>query len=481
MKIVIVGGGTAGWVAAYFLSKDHPGKHNITVIESSKLGIIGAGEGSTGTMLELLDGSYFPFKTDIEQFLKETDGTHKFGIFHQNWKGDNQGYFAPIDSTSSWFRFDDYIFKYVFSQYGKEKMHIGSPLGLNFATRNWNSASALHFDGHKVGQFFKRVCEKDGVKVIDAVVKDTITENDNITKLILDSGEEITGEFFIDCTGFSRLLMNSVGSEWVSYKKYLPVDTAMPFLIEYDEGEEPYPMTTATAMNAGWMWNIPLKTRRGCGYVFDSNYITREDAQKEVEEYLGKKIKPIKFINFESGKSSHFWKGNVLSLGLASAFVEPLEATSIHCTIVQNLIFSKEYLFENAADTLNQGNIDMYNQKIHMLYDSVLDFVSFHYQGERDDTDFWKSIQENNRCTPRAKQYKEKCKNQIPGFLEIHGLLGAPAAALWNWIAAGLDIITPKQAERELKEKGLFEEGKAEHEKMLAPDLPKTKSYITFV
>jgi hypothetical protein len=116
-----------------------------------------------------------------------------------------------------------------------------------------------------------------------------------------------------------------------------------------------------------------------------------------------------------------------------------------------------------------------------MLYDSVLDFVSFHYQGERDDTDFWKSIQENNRCTPRAKQYKEKCKNQIPGFLEIHGLLGAPAAALWNWIAAGLDIITPAQAEQELKAKGLFEEGKAEHEKMLSPNAPKAKSYITFV
>ena len=359
-------------------------------------------------------------------------------------------------------------------------MHVASPLGLDFANKQWNSPSAVHFDGHKVGQFFKRVCEKDGVKVIDAIVKETITENDIVTKLILDNEEEITGEFFIDCTGFARLISKAVGTEWVSYKKYLPVDTAMPFIVDYDNNESRYPMTTATAMKAGWMWNIPLSTRKGCGYVFDSNYISREDAQKEVEEYLGKKIKPIKFITFESGKSSHFWKGNVLSLGLASAFVEPLEATSIHCTIIQNLIFSKEYLFENVSDTLNQHNIDMYNQKTNMLYDSILDFVSFHYQGGRSDTEFWKSIQEKNKCTPRAKQYLEKCKKKIPGFLEIHGLIGVPAAALWNWIAAGLGIITPSQAKIELENKNLFETGKLAHEKMIKDIQSQTKSYISF-
>lgn len=481
MNIVIVGGGTAGWIAAYFIAKDHPGKHNITVIESSKIGIIGAGEGSTGTMLELLNGSYFPFSVDLETFLKETDGTHKFGIYHQNWKGDNQGYFAPIDSSTTWFHYDDYIFKYAFSQYGKEQMHLASPLGLNFATKNWNTPSAVHFDGHKVGQFFKRICEKDGVQTIDAVVSKVITKNGQVEKLILDNGQEVNGDFYIDCTGFSRLLMKALDVDWVSYKEYLPVNTAMPFILEYEEDEEVYPMTSATALSSGWMWTIPLATRKGCGYVFDSNYITREEAQKEVEDYLGKKIKPIKFINFESGKSKDFWKGNVLTLGLASAFVEPLEATSIHCTIIQNLIFSKEYLFEDTKDTLTQKNIDMYNQKAHILYDSILDFVSFHYQSGRSDSKFWKSIQEKNRCTPRAKQYLEKCKKQIPGFLEIHGLIGSPAAALWNWIAAGLDIITPKQAERELTNKGLFDLGKQEHEKLLLSKKSKKKSYITFV
>jgi tryptophan halogenase len=481
MNIVIVGGGTAGWIAAYFIVKDQPKKHNIIVIESSKIGIIGAGEGSTGTMLELLNGSYFPFKVDLDTFLKETDGTHKFGIYHQNWKGDSQGYFAPIDSTTSWFHYDDYIFKYVFSQYGKEQMHVASPLGLDFARKNWNSPSALHFDGHKVGQFFKRLCEQDGVKTIDAVVDEVVVSGGKVEKLILDNHTELSADFFIDCTGFSRKLMKALDVDWVSYKEYLPVNTAMPFLLNYEEGEEIIPMTTATALSAGWMWNIPLSSRRGCGYVFDINYITKKQAQEEVEQYLGKKIKPIKFINFESGKSQSFWKSNVLTLGLASAFVEPLEATSIHSTIIQMLIFSKEFLFKDANDTLTTSSQTMYNEKINILYDSILDFVSFHYQGGRTDSNFWKDITKKDRCTPRAKGYLEKCQRQIPGFLEIHALIGSPAASLWNWIAAGLDIITPYQAEQELKEKNLFDQGKFEYEQMILPKEKLQKSYINFL
>jgi hypothetical protein len=481
MKITVVGGGTAGWIAAYFICKDQPGKHQITVIESSKIGIIGAGEGSTGTMLELLNGSYFPYSVDLENFLKETDGTHKFGIYHQNWKGDNQGYFAPIDSSTSWFHYEDYIFKYVLSQYGKKNMHLASPLGVDFAKKNWKTPSALHFDGHKVGKFFKKLCEADGVVTIDAVVDDIIVDNGKIQKLILDNNVEIESDFFIDCTGFSRILMKALDVDWVSYKEHLPVNTAMPFLLEYKESEEIVPMTTATALNAGWMWNIPLSTRRGCGYVFDSNYISKEEAQLEVENYLGQKIKPIKFINFESGKSSVFWKGNVLSLGLASAFVEPLEATSIHCSIIQTLIFSKEFLFEQSNDTIGSGNISLYNEKIDILYESILDFVSFHYQGGRDDTQFWKDVNEKNKCTPRARQYLEKCKKQIPGFLDIHGLIGSPAVSLWNWIAAGLDLITPAQAAQELAEKGLFEKSKYAHNEMIQNRIQESKSYITFV
>jgi hypothetical protein len=229
-------------------------------------------------------------------------------------------------------------------------------------------------------------------------------------------------------------------------------------------------------LSAGWMWDIPLKTRRGCGYVFDKKYITREEAQKEVETYLGRKIKPIKWIEFESGRSEVFWKNNALTLGLASAFVEPLEATSIHSTIIQLLLFSKEYLSETNDITSTAYNIESYNIKITRLYDSLMEFISFHYQGGRNDTPFWRSFQEENKVSPMAKIYLEKCKNKIPGFLEVNGVIGSPSASLWNWIAGGLDLITAEQAGKELDETNYWGRAEAEFINLASPK----KSYIKY-
>ena len=149
----------------------------------------------------------------------------------------------------------------------------------------------------------------------------------------------------------------------------------------------------------------------------------------------------IKLINFESGKSENFWEKNVLSLGLSSIFLEPLEATSIHITILQLLQFVKESLFDTIEQTSSMENIISYNNKIHRLCDLTMDFISFHYQGGRKDTKFWKYIQNENIISANARIYKEKCKRHVPGFLEINGIIGSPCAGLWNYIAAGLGIL----------------------------------------
>ena len=476
MNIVIVGGGTAGWIAAYYIIKAQPSKHKITVIESSALGIIGAGEGSTGSMADLLNGKYFDAKIDIPTFLKETNGTVKMGIYHQNWTGDDTGYFAPLDGTDTWAAWNDYMFKYGLANFGKEKMHVTSSIGMNFS-QGIKTASAFHFDGHKVGEFFKKHCLADGATIIDAVIK-TVQSNDSgdITGLVLDNGNTVEGDFFIDCTGFARVLMKHIGVGWKSYQEYLPLNTAMPFLLEYETGEEPDPYTGATALSAGWMWNIPLQTRRGCGYVFDRNFISREEAQKEVEDYLGKKIKPIKFIEFDAGRSEIFWKNNVLTLGLASAFVEPLEATSIHSTIIQLLFFVNEFLLDSKEQTNTDYNRDSYNQKITKLYDANMEFISFHYQGGRNDTPFWRSIKEKNKISPGAKIYKERCRDKIPSILETVGLFGTPSACLYNWVAAGIDLITPTQAKEDLEKSNLQDIAKEEFRKLSTSK----KSYIRY-
>ena len=451
MNITIVGGGTAGWIASYFISKSQPKKHNITVIESSKIGIIGAGEGSTGSMAELLTGHFFNYSVDIQDFLKKTDGTNKLGIMHKNWLGDNTQYFAPIDTSSTSFDYEDTFFKYALCHFGKNKMHLCSQIGIDYERDYYGNSGAFHFDGHKVGKYFKELCEKDGVKVIDSVVNDVIVNNNgDVTSLNLENGQNIKSDFYIDCTGFAKVLINKMNVKWKSYKEYLPVNCAMPFLLPYEKNEKPLPYTTATALSSGWMWNIPLRTRKGCGYVFDENCISKEQAQNEIELLLKRKIEPIKFIKFESGRVETFWKNNVLSLGLASAFVEPLEATSIHSTIIQLLFFVREYLLEEKNKTITEYNIKSYNKKIAKFYDIILDFISYHYQGGRNDSDFWKKI--NGKMTPNDKIYYERSKEKIPSVLETNGIFGSPTAGLWNWISGGLDIITPALANKEIKE-----------------------------
>ena len=176
-------------------------------------------------------------------------------------------------------------------------------------------------------------------------------ETGNITGLVLDEGAEIEGDFFIDCTGFrKRLIAGEMGAKWISYAKELPVNRAMPFWVDLKEGEEIAPYTLAWAQKAGWLWSIPTQQRYGMGYVYSDNFLDPEGAQREIEAALGHPIQPRNDIRFEIGRLDHSWIGNCLALGLSSSFLEPLEATSIHGTIVQMMIFSQFHLKNPAQD-----------------------------------------------------------------------------------------------------------------------------------
>jgi flavin-dependent dehydrogenase len=451
MKITVVGGGTAGWIAAYFIAKAQPGKHQIHVVESSKIGIIGAGEGSTGSMVDLLNGGFFKYKSNIDKFIEKTDATPKMGIYHRWWNKKKESYFAPLDASPTGFTINDYIFKHVLSSYKKEKMHLASNIGVQYENGNYDYY-AFHFDGHKVGKFFRDECSVDGVKTYDAVVNkvNLNSSSGDIESIVLDDGYVLESDFFIDCTGFSRVLMKAVGDSWISRADVLPMNTAMPFLVDYGKDEKIMPHTAATALSSGWMWNIPLRTRRGCGYVYDSSFISKEDARAEIEKLLGKEIQPIKYIEFIGGYSSNFWKNNVICLGLSSSFVEPLEATSIHNTIVQVAMFVNECLDLTKDTTCVQVKKDIYNKRIRFLNELTVDFISLHYQGGRDDTEFWKYIAKNSVMTDNARTIVEQAQYKIPGYTSMEGMYGSFSIPLANWILAGLDIITPKMAEKEL-------------------------------
>lgn len=451
MNFVICGGGTAGWLAALFLVKAHPGKHRITLIESSQIGIIGAGEGSTGIFYDLLTNSFFDTGTTIEEFMSAVDGTPKMGIIHKNWTPAGDSYYAPLDGSITSGANPDTEFLKIFSTKGKDGMHLASTMGQYFDQKRISPRSAFHFNAHKIGPFFKKLLG-ESVQVIDAKI-DRVELNvlGDIANLVLDNGEIIFGDFFIDCTGRERKLVKELGVQWTTYHRNLPVDTAIPFLLPYEEGVEVKPVTVAHALSSGWMWQIPTSERIGCGYVFDSHYITPEKAQEEVELTLGRKIEPIKVLKFQSGRNHRLWENNCLSLGLAAAFAEPLEATSIHTTILQLLHFTHEYLTDSIETTVTENNRLLYNKKMGKMYDDILDFLVIHYQGGRTDSEFWRRITGGDTLTTFAAQILEKTKHKIPGVLNFDYYYGCIGAPLWNWVLAGIGKITPELAKKELE------------------------------
>ena len=346
-KVVIIGGGTAGWLTALVVNKFWKNV-DVTLIESSKIGVLGAGEGGTsnfGKMLNLLD-------INQREFFNRTKSTIKAGLHLYNWTGKNElskhPFFgdAPNDSTKSY---------------------------------------AYHFDARLVAEYFKEIALLRGVKWIDGEV-DTISHtNDTITKLNLKDGNFIDLDFVFDCSGFARLIIDGIHNEdWVSYAEYLMMNKAITFFLPQNQTYtfENMSYTEMTSMDCGWMFKIPLQHRCGSGYVFNTKYKTIEDAKAEVESYLGHEVTIQKVFDFNPGTHKRSWIGNSISIGLSYGFIEPLEATSLMSTIMQ-----LKRLIDINFDITQQDN---YNKWCYQINEQNLMFIRYHYLCERNDTQFWK-------------------------------------------------------------------------------------------
>jgi tryptophan halogenase len=239
MKIVIVGGGTAGWLAALYLSKIHT-TNQIEVVESTNIGIIGAGEGSTSLLAEIVSGKEFDFGCNEREFITKTGATMKYGIRHKGWTPKiNESYVGPIDGATTWYQNIDVNFMHSVASLPKDAIHRASAGGFLIENKKASfsknlmdkiDAHAYHFDAHLVGQYFKEKCIAAGVSCIDdQVVNVNLSETGDISTLLLESGKLIEGDFFIDASGFKRVLITKLGSKWISYKKHLPVNSALTF------------------------------------------------------------------------------------------------------------------------------------------------------------------------------------------------------------------------------------------------------------
>ncbi len=433
MRYVIVGGGTAGWLAALMLqdaAKRQKLDATITVVESSKIPTIGVGEGTTAVFRQLLKH----LGLDEFEFLHQTEATIKFGIRHKDWKAVGHQYDGPIDDPHLVLETQGGVpqsYIDIFSVAAGRKVsdtHLfGYLLDQNkspFARKTNGDLIAMspyhhayHFDQALAGKWLRK--KSKGVVTVDAQVMgvERSSETGDITKLLTD-GEPVEGEFFFDCTGFRKSLIGKeLGGEWVSYRDQLPVNRAMPFWIDLKEGEEIPPYTLAWAQNSGWLWSIPTQTRFGCGYVYSDAFLNPEQAQAEIEKTLGHKIEPRNDLRFDVGRQKDAWINNCLSLGLSSSFLEPLEATSIHGTVVQMMVFTNFHMNRVVQDR------ETYNAFVSRQVDDFRDFINLHYVTTRRDTPFWKHVAEHCIGNP-TKDRLAAWQNKMPDYSDFTPLPG---------------------------------------------------------
>lgn len=467
MNIVIVGGGTAGWLSAFYILKSNP-HYNITVIESSDLGIIGVGEGGT----HILGGFINNKDVDInfKEFMIETEATFKLGFKHENWTPGKTHYFNPLDLNASYDTEVDDRLAWQIS--ASEPIHKISPLGMFINEQrsvlkedesgiSETDGVSYHFNGTKVGKFFRKKVLAMGGTVIDSTVSNVnLDPMGNIVSLTLSAGNVVNGDFFVDCTGFRRLLMNAVGAKWVSYKKHLLMNSALPFLLPYEAPVWPEPFSRSYTMSSGWVWEIPTAHRFGCGYVFCDQFLSFDQAHRELETVLNRKIDPVKQIKFEAGRLDNAWTKNCLSLGLASAFIEPLEATSIHATTIQ---------IKKFVECFANNEQDKYNKEIRGLYDEIKDYIVLHYQGGKKDSPFWEYVANNDIATDFVKNIIEISKHRLLNRTDVPNNADSIGYQAWNQVLAGMGFISKDVATKHLAGRVVSTDWQLDQIKKLTP------------
>ena len=463
-NFTIVGSGTAGWITALFLTRNYPWA-NITVISSSDIGILGAGEGVTPHFIHFLN----KLGIDVADIIKYCKGTFKNGIKFTNWNGDTRSYFHPFHDEGSFdcFKVTDYdgsglsaivldriinansLDECIISSHASEKgltkfkpnLQIGR--GDIISQHDSIGSYALHFDAVALAKYLKRLAVSKRVRYIDDEVEDVITNKEGyITGLQTVSKDIYDTDFVFDCSGFKRLIIGKhFNAPWKSYKESLPVDKAMPFFIDHDNTNVP-PYTEAIAMKYGWVWKIPVEGRYGCGYVYDSDLVSDEQILEEIKEMFGSEIESPKTFEFEAGRYETPWVKNCIAIGLSAGFIEPLEATSI----MTSLLSLGSFIPNNLGNMLKDDfYIQRYNKFVTSVHDDTFNFVFLHYLTRREDTEFWTSFKD--RPMPEAiEKFLEECKHTIPDKRFLNSISSIYGVASWFSVSKGLRIFNRDKA-----------------------------------
>jgi tryptophan 7-halogenase len=416
--IVIVGGGTAGWMSAAALSKVLKGKYSIHLVESDEIGTVGVGE-ATIPMIQLFNRM---LELDEDEFMRMTQGSFKLGIEFVNWGrlGDRYIHGFGVIGQFNWtVDFHHYWLKQFMAGKAKDLSHYSintaaclsnkflraqpdmpnSPLG--------QIAHAFHFDASLYAKFLRGYSERRGVQRHEGRIVEVQQDptSGDVRAVRLQSGAMVEGDLFIDCSGFRALLIEeTLKTGFDDWSHWLPCDRAQAVPCASTQDITPY--TRATARTSGWQWRIPLQHRVGNGHVYSSQYISDDEAAAQLLSNLdGEPLASPRVIKFKTGKRSKAWNKNVVSIGLASGFLEPLESTSIH--LIQMGIAHLLTYFPAAG--FHDADRDQYNRIMDNEYTWVRDFIILHYKAtERTDSPFW------NHC--REMEVPESLKHRMKVF-----------------------------------------------------------------
>jgi len=381
VKVLVVGGGTAGLISALILKK----RLNISVdvVHSPNIGIIGVGEGSTEHFNEFMQLMGWDFHT----IIKECDATFKSGIMFEGWS--KKPYLHSIGGPFA-SKAGQYPFVTATAiQNGLDA--LTSPLPWNNKipsyALNRNSETPYyqyHFNTFKLNEFLIKEAKKLKINIIEDEIVDITLSDDGSIDYINGKKLLYKYDFYIDSTGFKRILMNKLEVKWVSFGKYLKMKAALTFPTE--DTEEYNAWTLSKAMDNGWLFRIPVWGRHGNGYIYDSDYISADEAKKEIDILYNKDIEIKKEFKFDAGSLEKIWVKNCVAVGLSGVFVEPLEASSIGTTIQQMFLLMHKII------GYDEKTIESYNKSMSSIIENIRDFIVLHYITNKDNTDFWKDI-----------------------------------------------------------------------------------------
>jgi len=434
-SLIVLGGGTSGLISALMIKKSWP-ELKVTVIESSTIGIIGVGEGSTehwGRFMSHID-------LNVPDLIREAGATYKIGIKFNNWHGDQTSYWHSLGedytkrcpSTGLYYMLmgmigdnrnqNESVYKFSRDSHHAEPLHL--------------STAQYHFDTFKLNTFLHKKAKERGIEFIDTDIVDVeLDEQGYVSSLIDNNNQRYSSDFYIDCSGFKRIIGTKLGIKWISCQEELPMNSAMAFPTPGTDDIPSY--TEATALTSGWMWRIPTQERYGNGYVFCDSFITEDQAQQELESIHGK-VNIGRRIKFTPGYVNRSMVKNCAMIGLSSIFVEPLEASSIGTTIQQIFLLIPNLFHFSRGDGNRTSN--MYNQYMEEINQNVIDFIQLHYFTQRSDSEFWRWCKSNGAMTEFNRNTLEYFKTNWPNHLFFNNQLALFSSINWIQVMWGLRL-----------------------------------------